>query len=461
MEKLYCGRAKRDITPTYENGILPMPVGFSANRRELNDVADELDLRVIALRKKEETILIVSLDIVNLDAAYYGPLLSRHTGIREESLFFMETTAHSTIRAGGDRRNRNNDPEAVEKSHRYRDLILQRMYEACDEALSDMREVTVKIGRGESYVNVNRDYPYLADQNGDNKEFWMTGYHPQGDSDREVIVIMFMEEDNPFAMIVNYGIFNVFMDDNIAGKDGQAAISSDLGGYVSKKLEKHFPDCVAMYTLGANCNNDPLIKARNAVYDPDLGGRRISYLSKEATLELLSYLGDIHYADIVRTTYSLKDVDTDGDLKYLQGEMAVPGRDREAVYPEKDENGFYKIVYRRGEDKHVRFNVLKLGELAFVFQGGSIYSSIGKAMKKESICPDTVLMCGYSNPHYTFEGALVDDEALSRGGHDAERCRYRPGFVRSAAILLMNRLIAALQGDAFHMEIDVRKRDFL
>lgn len=445
-----CGAAIRDITPTVENGVLPMPKGFSASTRELTAVHDPLHLRVIALKDAEKTVLLVSMDIVNLDAKLYGPALSKHTGVPEEAIFLIETTAHSTIRAGAEGRN-GSDPEGLRKLGLYADIVMKQMLDAADEALAALRPAKISVGRAESYVNTNR-YVALTDTlDGREINYCNFGANIAGPSDHTVSVISFEGEDGkPIAFFINYAVFNVVMDDNMAGENGTGAISADLGGYVSTHVEARYPGAVAMWCGGANCDQNPIMSAKSFVPDPDNGGTRILYLSPSGCDEVLTYLGQINYADTLKAIENSRHFREVSSMAYAKGETAIPGR---AASSERVEGTrFLHNRYESGPDKSLHLTVLRIGDTAIVFHGGSMFSAIGLAMKEDSIIRDTFIATGFVNPLVPFDGVVCDDDSLAVGGHDADRAKYRPGFIKSALTMLMNRLIVETEDKPYGAE---------
>ncbi len=438
-EQLTCGAARREITPTVANGILPMPRGFSASTRELTEAHDPLYVRVIALSYGEKRVLLVSMDVVNLDAKRYGPVLAAHTGVPEEGIFLLETTAHSTIRAGTEGRN-GTDPIGLEKLARYADLVEKQLLAAADEALASLKPAKIGVGRGESYINTNRYMSYTVEENGRKESYCNIGPNFAGPSDHSVNVLRLEGEDGtPIAFFINYAIFCVLMDDNMAGENGTGAVSADLAGYISTHVEDRYPGAVAMWCGGANCDQNPILGAKYFVPDPDHGGKQTKYLSREACGEVLAYLGGINYADTLRAIESIGQMREAQGLAYARGETGIPGR--EQTVERTEDSSFVIRRYSDGPEKRLHLSVLRIGDVALVFHGGSMFSSVGLRMKEDSIAEDTFINTGFVHSQVPFDGVICDDASLALGGHDPDRAKYRPGFVTSALTVLMNRLI--------------------
>ena len=444
-----CGSAIRDITPTVENGVLPMPVGFSASNRPLTCVHDPLNLRVIALGDAHRRLLLVSMDVVNLDASYYGPVLSAHTGLPENAIFFIETTAHSTIRAGAEARN-GTDPEGLAKHARYTLLVKEQMLAAADEALHSMKAAKVGIGRAESYVNVNRYADFTVRDETGAHSYCNVGFHPPGTSDHTAAVLRFEDRDGvPIAFLINYAVFNVVMADNIGSADGGGAISADLAGYVSTQMERRYAGAVSMWCGGAGCDQNPIMAAKMGYPDPD-GGKRYIEFGPEACDAILTYLGQIHYTDILRAAERIEKVMVPEFVKYHYDTIEIPAR-RQLVDP-VEENRFVKIRYQENGVRNLHLAMIRLGEIAIVLHSGGIFSEIGMEMKQKSLLKDTLIVTGFVNSVTPFDGVICDDDTLRRGGHDAGKAKHQPGFAASALVLLENKMIRATDSAPYYAE---------
>jgi len=453
-----CGAAIRDITPTVENGVLPMPVGYSATMKVMSCVNDPVNLRVIALRDDDSTVLLVSMDVVNLDASIYVPALSEHTGVPMEAIFMTETGAHATVRAGGECRGERT-PEGERKSRIYSDIVMKQMLSAADEAIAGLRPARAGVGRAESYVNVNRYVTGTAHENGISFRYAEMGVNPAGPSDHTVSVIRFDDMDGePIAFIINFAVFNVLMDSNDLGENGTAAISADLGGYVETHVEKHFPGAVAMWTTGAGCDQNPIICARMQYPDPDNDDFVKFEFPGKAAADILRYVGQINYADTLKAIGSIAETREPEDIAYALGDIMIPSRLQTIV--QKPESGYDWVRYSDAPERALHLEVLRIGDIAIAFHGGGLFSSIGMHMKKESILKDTIVAVGYVSPLVEFDGAIVDDEQLEIGGHDAKKFRFRPGFAKSAITLLMNQLIMKTEKKPYFYETPDRKAKF-
>ena len=202
---LMAGAAVRDITPTEENGMLPIA---AVGRTTAEGVIDELHTRVIALSDGTNTALIVSNET---GKGPYGPLfaqeLSDHTGVPLDAIFYTATHAHATPEITDeidmDYITFDEGSEEVDNLQKWGRLVYDQMMDAADEAIANLEPVTVGIGYSDSYVNVNRNAKYT---NPDGSYYWAQGYGFDGFSDKTLSVIRFtsVETGDPVAFIFNY-----------------------------------------------------------------------------------------------------------------------------------------------------------------------------------------------------------------------------------------------------------------
>ena len=158
------GTAIRDITPTEENGMLPIA---AVGRTTAEGVIDPLHLRVISLSDETNTALIVSIET---GKGPYGPLfaaeLSEHTGIPLDGIFYTATHAHATPEIT-DTIDMSyitfEEGDEVDNLQKWGRLVYDQMMDAADEALASMVPAKMGIGYTDSYVNVNRQQLYTAE----------------------------------------------------------------------------------------------------------------------------------------------------------------------------------------------------------------------------------------------------------------------------------------------------------
>ncbi len=426
--ELSVGAAVRDITPTEENGLLPIE---GVGNTTLVGVLDNIHVRVIALNDGESTALIVCTET---GRGPYGPqfvqALSDHTGVDLDAIFCTATHSHAVpeITEELDYDFDDDDPD-VTNLQRWGKLVMEQMFDAADEAMANMEPATMGYGFGESYINVNRNRTYTDE---DGNEYRSQGYNPTGDSDKTLAVIEFDNMDgDPIAFIVNYAVHGVVMYANQC-IDGGTGVSSDIPGYVSNCLEEVYPGCVGMWISGAAGNQNPIFG--NEIFTPSIEtGEAETTYAAGGDLEILDYLGKIQFADVKDVIKGIDKDEMTSDVKitYEYGESTIPA--------EPMEEG--------GSDEYtLSLSLLRLGDLALVGSPGELFSSIGEYMKENSILDDTIIV----NHVWTHEGQrggyMTDDEGKILGGFGTN-ANYLRGYVNSGLSMLMNDLIYESEED--------------
>ncbi|MBQ1492735.1 MAG: hypothetical protein IIZ39_12320 [Blautia sp.] len=416
---LKVGTAVRDITPTEENGCLPIA---AVGRTTAEGVIDPLHLRVISLGDGTNTALIVSIET---GKGPYGPLfaaeLSEHTGIPLDGIFYTATHAHATpeITDAIDMSYITfEEGDEVDNLQKWGRLVYDQMMDAADEALSTMVPAKMGIGYTDSYVNVNRQQLYTAE---DGSEFYAEGINFERFSDKTLAVIRFtsVETGSPIAFIVNYAVHSVIMYAN-TDYEGKTGISSDLAGYVTNALEEANEGSLAVFLMGAAGDQNPL--SHGAQYFTPSLETGSNETSQQSGLPILDWLGKQLYFDVKA---AIKDIDQEAsacDIAYSYAASTIPAKD--------------------GGDYPINLQCLRIGSVALVGFSGEMFNEIGATALASSPLEDTL----WVNLCWTREGQMNNyhyDDALTIASRNARRSMgYLPGYLKDAMGVLMKEVVS-------------------
>ncbi len=414
-DQLLVGAAIRDITPTNENGLLPVP-GIGREAGDLVDVINPIHTRVIALQLGDTQALIICTETGK------GPLgdqfcsyISEHTGVPVEAIFYTTTHSHAApeLVFGEVSLEEQEDEENITKWARY---TLNMMLDAADEALANLQPATVSIGYGESYVNINRTFTYTPE---DGEPYNELGYNMAGDVDPTLAVIRFDDEDGePIAFVINYACHGVTMIANTYF-DGETGIDPDFCGQVSVLLEDQYDGAVAMWTSGAAGDLNPFISNQIMYPDPDTGDLVTVYSGETMIRDEVAY---IHYDDIKKVLAdAMEPVDVD-ILAYAEDYTDLPG-----------EEG--------SEDVTLSLQLLRIGDIAFIGSPGELFHSIGEYIRDNSPLPYTIVVDNTWNWPDSQLFYIPDDEGIINPGF-AGTLGYAVGTVNPYLSDLANALIA-------------------
>lgn len=387
----------------------------------LEGAADAIHVRALAVSDGDATALIISTET---GRGPYGPqfaqLVAEHTGLPLEAILYTATHSHAApeFSRGPVRFDAGPDDDQP-PAERWAVTVRDRMLEAVDEALAGMRPATLGVGRGESYINVNRRGAYLRKtDDGRTEEYNYLGYNPTGVSDKELGVLEFRDTDGmPIAYVVNYAVHGVVMHGNRMGPNGRTAVSADVPGYVSTLLEKANPGAVALWLSGAAGDQNPIVSNQIISRDPVSGEFTETYIGE---YELLNYLGRIHYHDIEKALAGIGSTTGSAEVRYDFAETVIPARD--------------------GGRFPVALQLVQIGDVALLGFGGELFTQPGLDIKAASPNPDTFVVTHARQRETQEPGYHADDASAAVGGFGANPA-YAPGHFSEALADLTRALL--------------------
>lgn len=414
-KKLYCGAARRIITPPEDMfdkvaGMMNAPIG---------GVIDDISLRVIALSDGENKVLFVCTDTGDpVDVQVNLPMICERTGIPEENILYFCIHTHSTpsdkMNAPGAKRGKSNvdglrPPRPADGP--YSTFIRERMMEAVDEAVGNMRPAKMGYNYGKCYINVNRNQDYVS-KSADGSECFehALGYNAEKPVDHTVFAAEFrdLETDKPIAFLVNYAVHCVVMIWNNMG-DGKLGISGDIAGNVSRYLESEYEGAVAMWSSGAAGDVNPIMMNQSYYPDPKTG-RSLLYPIPgiETPKMMLQILAARHYADVLRTIQGIHGFEEETDIKTVRDIAEAP---RCKVEHENGQVRFTEDTERR--PYQIPLHLVKVGEVAFVGVSGEAYAARGKAVQDAALMKNTVIINHNTRADRISAGYILDDDTFA------------------------------------------------
>jgi neutral ceramidase len=429
-DHLHCGAARGSITPPLQ--LLP---DLRALRDErFGGVLDDVHVRVIAVGSGSAKALIVAFD---LDKAPYPAenlaLLSEHTGIPQENILYFSVHNHTSPITGfrpneGPNDLRHKPPEVQAATHRYEKQVLDTLVQVVDEALANMRPARMGYGRGESYINVNRNQMYaFVDEDGQQRSEVGLGADPAADVDRTLFVLKFEDLDGKaLAFFINYPVHNCVLISN-RFCDGKTGISGDLSGRVCRAVEEEFTGCTAVWSSGAAGDANPVML--NEMYYPDPEtGRPLMAVMGEGCAAALDVLAGRHITDVTGVIHNLECGIESAAIAGTIAWSLTPGRE-----VAKRDDGTEEIRLGDGVDPYeIRLHLLRIGEVALCGFSGELYTSLGRRLKEISPLENTVLI-NHDASLMARSNYIFDDKTLARGRSPilpgSRDTRMLPGYV--------------------------------
>jgi hypothetical protein len=436
--RLYCGAAKINITPSAE--LLPYMFGLIG--QQYGRVHDELFLRVIALGSGEDKALIV---VYDLDKATnpeeWTALIEKETGVPTDNILYLAIHTHTAPLTGyrpfeGPNFIERKPPEVQEKVREYEEFLKGQLITVCKEALDSMVPAKMGYNTGKCYIGQNRCQEYrVKDDSGKFASTMGIGSNPEGEVNHTLLVVRFdnAETGEPIAFFTNYAVHCVAAFLNTCD-DGKAFLSSDIGGTVSKQMEKAYPGAVALWTSAPAGDINPVQMIQNFYPDTETGAPVQRCIKGEDAADTI--LNDMAYTQLDAIRETLERVECNIETASLRGAIEW-ARTKYAT------DGFTSDVPTFDKDYEIRTHLLQIGTLALIGIDGELYTSLGQAMQAVSPVKDTFIINHDCSLLLNNPGYVMDDKMLSKlkecGGRGAGRggvpgggIYTNPGTVKAA-----------------------------
>ena len=289
-----CGKKNINVPDT----LFPFPIYADYWFDEMGESGD-LYARALVIDNGQERFLFVGTDVADAPGIGVRRRITEQFGIPEDHMYVTATHNHSAPHGGGrkgGKGGRKSDPVKEAKEAAYAQIYEQGILDAVEEALANLRPARYGYGEGESYINVNRDYP-LEDG------YWTQGQNLAGPSDKTLAVLKFEDmEGKLIGAVVNYACHGTTA---FCVKDfnGKIRVTPGFAGIACSYAEARLgDDAVILWTNGASGDQNPLFSSEGfpRAYDPD------GYTECVPTPPGTQYLiqkshGCAHGVDIIRT----------------------------------------------------------------------------------------------------------------------------------------------------------------
>lgn len=442
--KLYCGAAKVNITPSEE--LLPWMFGLMD--RHYCKVHDELFVRVMALQSGEDRALIV---VYDLDKATnpeeWTKRIEEETGVPADNILYLAIHTHTAPLTGyrpfeGPNFIERKAPKVQEKVKEYEAFLLERLLEAVKTALRKLEPARLGYARGTCDIGANRCVRYdVKKEDGTVSPMMGLGYNADGTADRTLLALRVENADTgaPIAFFTNYAVHCVAAFLNDCGDD-KSFLSGDIGGAVSRALEEEYPGSVALWTSAPAGDINPVQMIQT--FHPDhITGAPVERCIKgeDAADATINAMAGRQLASIRE---ALRRVDCTIDAAQIRTKI-------DWAKTKCSKTGIQAGEQSCDEDYVIRTHLLQIGPLALIGIDGELYTSHGQAMKAVSPVPDTFIINHDSSLLADNPGYIADDASIKRmkdcegrGSIPGGRVYTAPGTVKAALEESTKRLFA-------------------
>lgn len=350
---LMAGMAQKDITPPAGTPLN----GYGRRKgRPSQGVHDPLKVRVLALQNQTDQLVFASCDLVAINQALYQAVLERVSAghkLDPSRLFLSATHTHSGSGGIGKR--------FLERiiSGRYQEPVFQmtadRIAGAILEALRDMKPASV--GFASAKLNGLIENRMIETDPVDEELFMMKIQIRQG----------------PQALLVNMAAHPTVLS------AGNFLFSADFPGALQKRIEKHFPESLCVFTNGA------------------AGDQRMRGFSDTQGFARAEAIGD-HLADIVIRAAEDIPLDAEAEIAATQTEFRLP--------PVKIRYGWLRLpslIGNRLIGRDVVCNAARVNNTLFFSIPGEMTSGLGLEIKQEAArLHSNALIIGYTNGYIGY-----------------------------------------------------------
>lgn len=263
-------------------------------------------------------------------------------------------------------------------------LLPEALREVVRQARARLVPATMGFGRGDAYLNVNRDAINPTTR------LWHQGQNLEGVSDKAVSVISFFTpEGAPIAAYYSYAMHPV-------NYYNTGYISADFPGEAARLIEQVLgSDVVAVFAQAPSGDQNPLYSrigsrvpasafsgAAQPATPPAAPGGAPAGASPRAVVgvdETVRAMGVILGQEVIRVMFTTAARSNDARIAGGQKMLTCPGRTRL-------DTGREGMVgqFEDGPDVSIRVGMLRIGDAALATINAEVYTEIGLRMKKES-----------------------------------------------------------------------------
>ena len=421
---LKAGFARMDMTPP-----LGTPLAGYYEARYADGMLDPLYLNALALGNGEQTIVIITADVlmVRMDVCdMLRTMIEERTGVPADHILINSLHPHTSLRIGG----KVEKGGVVVSDQAYLDILYRKFCDVVQMAVDDMAEATYGTAVQHAVADISFVRRYFL-KNG--KLVTNPGGVPVEEldrhaarSDNDVRLVMFKREGKKDIALVNFACH----PDVIGG----TKISADWPGLTRTFVEAQHKDahCILMNGFQGDTNHYNFFKGKDGCKK---GYKHSNYMARVITdtvnliwdktemqegdglyaemrhvFNKCSTRGEEHYEEC--RAFYLRYKSGDYSLKKTESGIPLPEAARIARIPEQP-------VYHK-----IPITVLGFGKIAFFGLGGEPFTEYGYIAREA--CPDKFILtatCANGG-----EGYLPSQQAFDQGGYEVVTSNFTPNL---------------------------------
>jgi hypothetical protein len=359
--------------------ILDIPISFFPYEN-FSGIHDPLHVRTLILDNGIKRVAIVVVELTSIkDVDEFRKIISEESNVDFENVFLCATHTFEAPHLSSN--NQNLSKDEMKKGAIFKEVLNNAIISSVRQAKKNMQFGRIGFGTGQCDVNVNHD---ILTSKG-----WWKGSNFEGLSDKTVSVIRFETfEGNPIAFFINYPVQSSIMSESIP-LDGKILISSDLGGATARYVEKQYDDkVVALWTMGAAGDQDPLFISNRYVIDKYGNYKRIDI--HELGYVLIDLLGERLGYEVVRVSENIRDCKSVIVIKTMSKTVSCPGQEIFKNIHEMKPCKEYE--YKKTKPIDVHFSIIILDNIALIGVQVELVCKTSLEIKQASPFKNTIIM---------------------------------------------------------------------
>ena len=416
---LKAGFSRVDMTPP-----LGSPMAGYFEYREAEGILDPLELNAIAVSDGENTILVVTADILYANEVFATNVrncIEKRTGVPADHVFLQGLHQHTSVALGATVQSKSIANSFYDAP--YQDVLIRKYEDVCVMAIADMVDATVGVAQQETaeLISFIRRYRMKDGSVRTNPGFLNPNIlEPIGEADNTVRLVRFHREGAKDIALVNFSTH----PDTVGG----CRISADWPGKARRFSEKKLAGAKCMVVNGAEGDTNHV-----DVSDP---GQTVGYQMStimgngitDVVVELWDQVKEVETGKIwgkVEMKYiptNTKGLEETEQYQALRAQIA-----RGEVEKPKDIatlGEIYRIAELQKEllFQKVPVSVLCIGKVGFVGFGGEPFMEYAAAARKAGKEIYVITACLANGG----QGYLPSKEAFDEGGYEAQTSRFTP-----------------------------------
>lgn len=421
---LQAGFARVDVTPPLGTVL----TGYFAPRVS-DGVFDPIELNALALRVKEDSVLVITGDFMytrEKDASYYRDLISKETGLPADHIFYQSLHQHTSTTPG----------TCGPSDHLYQEYLCRKFADVAKMALADLSDARISIGEKETAEPVSFVRRYIMKDGSVQTNPGRLNpdvERPLYDADNTVRLVKLEREGKETIAVVGFQTH----PDMIGGKK----ISADWPGFVRRITEKTFPDthCILINGCQGEVNHINVFKAAPtkgiekytpAFYEAKYQFcREFSQIIVDAVSEIWDQTEEIEVDRIFSKVEmklipsKIEGLERINECKEIMARVVAGERPLEGLTME--EKGDIRRIAAMDQlmlMQKVPVSVVAFGKIAIVGYGGEPFTEY--AGKVREAIPDMfILTACLANG---AQGYLPSEVAFKEGGYEAATSNFTP-----------------------------------